>query len=218
MARLVTHSSGNHGTALAWAAQALGTPCTVVVPEGCPEVKCRSIQAYGAELVFCKQTPSAREEAAERIIQEQGGVLIPSSNHPDVISGQGTLALELLEQVPDLDLVLVPISGGGMAAGVAVAVKAIRPQCKVMAVEPVGKCLEQSLEAKKRLWRNPPAYLRTKAGNSSARSSMIAKVTVNPTTTIPHKQTLFWIITSPPRQRQHKVKLKAGIGQDCVYI
>ena len=163
--RLVTHSSGNHGTALAWAACTLGHPCTVVVPEGTPDVKCRAIRAYGADLVFCYQTPMDREVAVQKIIQEQGGVLIPPSDHHDVISGQGTLALELLEQVPDLNLVLVPISGGGMAAGVAVAVKAVRPKCKVLAVEPEGKCLENSLRARRRLWNNPPAYLITKAGN-----------------------------------------------------
>jgi threonine dehydratase len=72
--RLVTHSSGNHGTALAWAAHTLGMPCTVVVPEGSPEIKCRAIRAYGADLVFCKQTPKAREEAAQAIIQERGNI------------------------------------------------------------------------------------------------------------------------------------------------
>ena len=95
--RLVTHSSGNHGMALAWAARTLGFQCTVVLPEGTPKVKCRAIRSYGAELIFCNQTPMDREVAVQRIIQERGGVLIPSSDHQDGISGQGTLGLELLE-------------------------------------------------------------------------------------------------------------------------
>jgi len=161
VARVVTHSSGNHGQAVAWASAECSLPCTVVVPEGTPAVKCDAIKGYGAELVFCTPTPTGRKEAADKIAADTGGVIIhPYDNH-DVIAGQATIGLELLNQVPDLDIILVPISGGGMTSGIALAAKYLAPNCRVVAVEPTGKELLRCLQTKERLWENPPQFLDT---------------------------------------------------------
>ena len=158
---IVTHSSGNHGQAVAWAARHCQLPCTVVVPEGTPTVKCEAIKGYGARLVMCHPTPTGRKEMADKIAKETGGKIIHPYDDYDVIAGQGTIGLELIEQVADLDVVLVPISGGGMTSGIATAVKSIRPECKVIAVEPEGKDLWKSLKNRERMWPNPPQFLNT---------------------------------------------------------
>jgi len=158
---IVTHSSGNHGQAVAWAANQMGLPCTVVVPEDTPSVKCEAIKGYQAELVFCESSPTARKETCDRIAGETGRVIIHPYDNYDVIAGQGTIGLELLTQVPDLDAILVPISGGGMTSGICLAAAGMRPQCKVIAVEPRGKDLWRNLEARQRLWSNPPQFLDT---------------------------------------------------------
>lgn len=158
---IVTHSSGNHGQAVAWAANQMGLPCTVVVPQDTPSVKCEAIKGYDAELVFCESSPTARKETCDKIAADTGKVIIHPYDNYDVIAGQGTIGLELLTQVPDLDAILVPISGGGMTSGICVAARGIRPECKVIAVEPRGKELWKSLEANQRLWSNPPQFLDT---------------------------------------------------------
>ncbi|ELU14464.1 hypothetical protein CAPTEDRAFT_133965 [Capitella teleta] len=158
---VVTHSSGNHGQALAWAARQAQLQCTVVVPEGSPLVKCNAIQSYGAELIYCAPNPQARYFITEKIVAEFAFLFVPSSDHHDVIAGQGTIATEFLSQVPDLDAILVPISGGGMTSGIAVAAKNIRPETKVFAVEPEGKDLQASLMAEQRLWKGEPKFLDT---------------------------------------------------------
>ncbi|KAK3848915.1 hypothetical protein Pcinc_044311 [Petrolisthes cinctipes] len=158
---VVTHSSGNHGQAVAYAAKCAGLACSVVVPEGTPKVKCDAIQHYGAELVFCQPSPAARKETCERIAEETGRAVIHPYDNYNVMAGQGTIALELLEEVPNLDAILVPISGGGMTSGIAVAAHHMQPSCRVYAVEPFGKMLEQSLKSKQRLWPNPPQFLNT---------------------------------------------------------
>ncbi|XP_023320430.1 serine racemase [Eurytemora carolleeae] len=160
-ARIVTHSSGNHGQAVAWASRQLGLPCTVVVPQGTPTVKCEAIKEYGAELVFCTPSPTGRKEAADRIASETNGLIIHPYDDYNVIAGQGTIGLELLDEVPDLDIILVPISGGGMTSGIAIAAHHINPKCQVIAVEPVGKNLQESLQAQERKWENPPQFLNT---------------------------------------------------------
>lgn len=163
---LVTHSSGNHGQAVAWVARQLQPelPCTVVVPRGTPDIKCEAIRGYGANLVVCDPTPTARAATCEQIAGETGSKVIHPYDNYDVIAGQATIGLELHEQVDEaLDAVLVPVSGGGMTSGVALATKykAKNPNCKVIPVEPEGKCLEDSLAAKRRLWSNPPQFLNT---------------------------------------------------------
>ncbi|MGW4406156.1 threonine ammonia-lyase [Nonomuraea sp. NPDC004702] len=133
-AGVVTHSSGNHGQALAFAAAQFGVPCVVVVPEGTPAVKAAAIEGWGAELVVVP--PDQREVTAERLAGERGLTLVPPYDHRAIIAGQGTIGLEIVEDLPDVEAVLVPVSGGGLAAGVAAAVKALRPDVRVYGVEP----------------------------------------------------------------------------------
>jgi serine racemase len=158
----VTHSSGNHGQALAWAANYANIESVVVVPKGTPENKIQAIKGYNGRVEICEANPVARAEACERISQEECKVIIPPYDDYDVICGQGTLALEFLEQVPELDAILVPISGGGMISGIALYAKALKPSIKIFGVEPEGKNLEESLRAKERLWTSN-IFLNTKA-------------------------------------------------------
>jgi threonine dehydratase len=131
---VVTHSSGNHGAALAYAASVRGIPSTVVMPDTTPAIKVDNVRAYGAEIVFCKR--EERERTTERLVQERGLSLIHPYADPRVIAGQGTAALELLEDVPELDTVVAPVGGGGLLAGTATAVGAMRPAAEVFGAEP----------------------------------------------------------------------------------
>jgi threonine dehydratase len=131
---VVTHSSGNHGQALAYAARQAGVPCTVVIPAGAPEIKIDQVRAYGAEVLIVP--PAERLPAAERIVAERGRTLIPPFDDRRIIAGQGTVGLEIAEDLPDVEVVLVPVGGGGLASGVATAVKALRPGTAVYGVEP----------------------------------------------------------------------------------
>ncbi|XP_065503353.1 serine racemase isoform X3 [Caloenas nicobarica] len=133
---VVTHSSGNHGQALACAAQAEGIPAYVVVPHTAPHCKQAAICSYGATLVPCEPSDTSRAETAAHVVQRTGGVLVHPNQDPAVIAGQGTIALEVLEQAPEVNAVMVPVGGGGMIAGMAVAIKALRPDVKVFAAEP----------------------------------------------------------------------------------
>ena len=135
---VVTHSSGNHAAALALAAKTLDIPAYIVVPDGAPQCKLDAIETYGGRVTRCAPTVEAREAACAKIQSETNASLLPPYNHPDVIAGQGTIGLEFLEQVPDLDCVVVPVSGGGMISGIALAVKALNPKCLVIAAEPGG--------------------------------------------------------------------------------
>jgi len=131
---VVTHSSGNHATALAHAAAVRGLPCTVVMPEDSSPVKIDNARRHGAEIVFCRR--AERESATERVLAERGGVLIHPYADPNVIAGQGTAALELLEDTGDLDAVIAPVGGGGLLAGTAITVKTMRPHARVIGAEP----------------------------------------------------------------------------------
>ncbi|XP_057237560.1 serine racemase, partial [Malurus melanocephalus] len=144
---VVTHSSGNHGQALACAAQAEGIPSYIVVPRTAPRCKQDAIRAYGATLVPCEPSDKSRAETAARVVRETGGVLVHPNQEPAVIAGQGTIALELLEQAPEVNAVVVPVGGGGMVAGIAVAIKALRPDVKVFAAEPcnVDDCYQSKV-------------------------------------------------------------------------
>ena len=137
-AGVVTHSSGNHAQAVALAAKRRGVPAHIVMPTTAPEVKRAAVAGYGASIHPCEPTLEARETTAARVIEETGGTLIPPYDHPDVISGQGTVALELLDQVSDLDVLVVPVSGGGLISGVSIAAKALRPSLRIVAAEPSG--------------------------------------------------------------------------------
>lgn len=135
---VVTHSSGNHAQAVALAAQMAGLEAHIVMPSNAPAVKRRAVEGYGARVYPCVPTLEARETTATEVIKATGGVLVPPYNHPDVIAGQGTIALELLEQAPDLEALIVPIGGGGMISGITLAAHALKPDLKVYAAEPVG--------------------------------------------------------------------------------
>lgn len=135
---VVTHSSGNHGQAVALAAKLRGVPATVVMPSDAPAVKRAAVEGYGAAVVLCEPTSAARAEAAARVQAETGAAFIHPSNDPAVIAGQGTIALELLAQVPDLDALVVPVGGGGMISGITLAARELRPGVRVFAAEPLG--------------------------------------------------------------------------------
>jgi threonine dehydratase/serine racemase len=135
---VVTHSSGNHAGALALVARLRGIPAHIVMPRNASAVKRRAVQEYGGRVIDCEPTSQAREETAAAVVAQTGGTLIPPHDHPDIIAGQGTAALELLEQVPGLDAVVAPVGGGGLVAGVCVAAKGGSPSIRVFAAEPAG--------------------------------------------------------------------------------
>ncbi len=135
---VVTHSSGNHGQSLTLAAKMRDIKSTVIMPENSSPIKRRSVESYNGTVILCGPTFESRVEKAAVFIAEKGGTLIPSFNHPDIISGQGTVALELLEQAPGLDAIVVPCGGGGLIAGIAVASQALSPSTRIFAVEPVA--------------------------------------------------------------------------------
>jgi threonine dehydratase len=133
---VVTHSSGNHGAALALAAQMRGIRAWVVMPRNAPQVKVRAVEAYGADISFCEPTLAAREAAAAELLRSTGGTLVHPYDDDRVIAGQGTAALEFLEEIPDLDIICAPVSGGGLLAGTAIAAKSLRPEIVVIGCEP----------------------------------------------------------------------------------
>lgn len=135
---VVTHSSGNHAQALALAAKLSGIPAHIVMPNNASPVKRRAVEGYGAQVIECAPTLTARERTAAEVLDKTGGTLIPPYNHPDVIAGQGTAALEFLEEVPHLDAVIAPIGGGGLVAGTALAARELKPWLQVIAAEPAG--------------------------------------------------------------------------------
>lgn len=131
---VVTHSSGNHGAALAYAAAIRGIPCTVVMPEDAPGVKIEAVRGYGADIEFCGQME--RESATERVIAATGATMVHPFNNPAVIAGQGTAALELIEDVGDLDMVVTPIGGGGLMSGTAITSRHLLPDARLIGAEP----------------------------------------------------------------------------------
>ncbi len=135
---VITHSSGNHAQALALAAKMSGVPAVVVMPRTAARVKIDATRGYGAEVVFCEPTLESRESVTQRLIEKYGYTLIHPYNDERIIAGAGTAALELLEEVDDLDCVLAPVGGGGLLSGTSLAVKGICPECVVLGVEPRG--------------------------------------------------------------------------------
>lgn len=133
---VVTHSSGNFAQAVSLAAKSLGVPAYIVMPSSAPQVKKEAVKSYGGEVTECPPTLDAREKAAEKIIQETGATFIHPSNDLEVIYGQGTAAVELLEDHPDLDFVVTPVGGGGLIAGAALAVSQLSPNCRTIGAEP----------------------------------------------------------------------------------
>ncbi|MDY0004697.1 MAG: pyridoxal-phosphate dependent enzyme [Polyangia bacterium] len=135
---VATHSSGNHAAALALAAAARGCPAYVVMPTSAPPVKRAAVAGYGARIVDCAPTLAARESTLAEVVAETGAHFVHPYNDPRVIAGQGTAALELLEEVPDLDAILAPVGGGGLMSGTAIAAQALRPGIRVLGAEPEG--------------------------------------------------------------------------------
>ncbi|MGY4650927.1 threonine ammonia-lyase [Mycobacterium sp. URHB0021] len=131
---VVAYSSGNHGQAVAYAAAVYGVPAHIVMPEETPQVKVEATRGHGAEVVLC--AAGQREKVAAEVVEQTGGVLVPPFDHPDVIAGQGTIGLEIAEDLPNVDNVLIPVSGGGLASGIGTAIKALCPNAAVFGAEP----------------------------------------------------------------------------------
>ena len=137
-AGVVTHSSGNHAQALALAAKLRGIPAHIVMPRSAAAVKRRAVLEYGARIIDCEPNQAAREATAAAVLAETGGTLIHPYNNPDIIAGQGTVALELCEQVPGLEAVVAPVGGGGLVAGIGVTLRELAPAMRFFAAEPNG--------------------------------------------------------------------------------
>ncbi|MGD0130859.1 MAG: pyridoxal-phosphate dependent enzyme [Bryobacteraceae bacterium] len=133
---VVTYSSGNHGQAVAIAAAERGIAATIVMPADAPALKLAATRAHGARIVTYDRATEDREAIAQRIAEETGATIVPPYDHPWTIAGQGTATLELLDEIPDLDALVVPIGGGGLISGSAIAAHAIRPGIRVFGVEP----------------------------------------------------------------------------------
>src|SRR5947207_3050044 len=131
---VATHSSGNHAAALSRAAKLRGIAAHIVMPSNSSKVKVRAVEGYGGRIIFCEPTQVAREETCARVIAETGATLIHPFENENVMAGQGTVAVELLEDV-DVDLILCPVGGGGLLCGTAVAAKTMCPKIRVVAVE-----------------------------------------------------------------------------------
>ena len=135
---VITYSSGNHGQAVAMAAQHFGVPAVVVMPETAPRVKVEGVKRYGGEVIFAGTTSLDRKTRAEAELASRGLTMVPPFDHPWIIAGAGTCGLEVLEQAADLAAVYVPVGGGGLISGVAAAIKQSRPDVRVIGVEPAG--------------------------------------------------------------------------------
>jgi threonine dehydratase len=133
---VITYSSGNHAQGVAYAARAVGAKAVIVMPSNSPEIKRRATEALGAEIVMVGPASSERKSKAEELSAREGYVVIPPYDDPAIIAGQGTCGLEILEDLPEVDLMLAPVSGGGLLSGVAAAVKHTRPEVRVIGVEP----------------------------------------------------------------------------------
>lgn len=133
---IITHSSGNHAQAVALASKMNGYKATIVMPENAPKVKVNAVRDYGAEIVFCETTIESRQETTDRIISKTGAAFIHPYNNPDVIAGQGTCAKELLEEIPELDIIIAPIGGGGLISGTTISAKSINSKNIVLGAEP----------------------------------------------------------------------------------
>ncbi|MFW9806497.1 MAG: pyridoxal-phosphate dependent enzyme [Candidatus Thorarchaeota archaeon] len=135
---VIAHSSGNHAQALALAASLTGIKATIVMPKNSPQVKVNATRGYGAEVVFCENTTESRVQVANELIEKYGYVLIHPYNDERIIAGAGTAALELIEEVEEIDYVFAPVGGGGLLSGTSIATKNLCPESKVIAVEPAN--------------------------------------------------------------------------------
>ncbi len=154
---VVTYSSGNHAQAVAIAAASVGTTATIVMPTDAPKPKVEATRGYGAKIIFYDRAAQDREAVGKQVAQELGATLVPPYDHPWTIAGQGTAALELLEEIPDLDALLVPVGGGGLISGCSIAAKALQPGIRIFGIEPEdGNDTFLSLRAGQRIDIPPP--------------------------------------------------------------
>ena len=154
---VVAFSSGNHAQGVALAAKLLDAPAVICMPNDAPAVKVAATRGYGAEVIFYDRIKDDREAFAQRVAAERGMTLVPPYDHPHIVAGAGTTALELLEAVPDLDAIIVPIGGGGLIGGTAIAAHGVRPTVRVFGVEPAdGDDTVRSLRAGERVRIPPP--------------------------------------------------------------
>jgi len=135
---VATHSSGNHAAALALAAQVRGIEAFIVMPKNAPRVKKAAVAGYGGKIIFCEPTLEARETTLAKVIEDTGATFVHPYNDRRVIAGQGTAALELLEEVPTLDVIMAPVGGGGLLSGTALTVSELSPATRVIGAEPEG--------------------------------------------------------------------------------
>jgi threonine dehydratase len=135
---VATHSSGNHAAALAYAAAIRGVPAEVVMPSSAPPVKRAAVEGYGARITECEPTLEAREKTLEAVVERTGATFLHAYDDPTVIAGQGTASLELITDVPDLEIVMAPVGGGGLMSGTTIAVSASRPDIALWGSEPKG--------------------------------------------------------------------------------
>lgn len=133
---VATHSSGNHAQAVALAAKLRGIPSYIVMPENAPRVKVNAVRDYGAEITFCESTQEAREATLEKVVEQTGATFIHPYDNPDIVMGQGSAAIELLEEKPDLDIIISPVGGGGLMSGTAIATSGLSPETKIIGTEP----------------------------------------------------------------------------------
>ena len=133
-----THSSGNHAQAIALAAKEKGVPAYIVMPKNSPSVKLNAVKGYGAEIILCEPNLKARETNAKKVIEQTGAYFVHPYNDKNVIAGQGTCSLELIEEVGHLDAIISPIGGGGMMAGTCITTKKLLPNCMIIGAEPSG--------------------------------------------------------------------------------
>jgi len=133
---VATHSSGNHAQAVALAAKMRGIPAFVVMPENAPKVKVKAVKGYGAKVTFCESTLEARETTLEKVVEKTGAIFIHPYDNARVVAGQGTAALEFLEEQPDLDIIITPVGGGGLLSGSSISAKALKPDISVIGAEP----------------------------------------------------------------------------------
>ena len=158
---VATHSSGNHALALATAARARGFPCTVVMPHDAPKSKRAAVQSAGATIVPCEPTMAARETALAEVVTRTGATVVPPFDHADVVNGQGTIGLEIVQEWPEVDVIVAPIGGGGMVGGTAVAAKGLKPGVTVLAAEP--EAVDDAARSRRSGVRQPPTNAPTLA-------------------------------------------------------
>ena len=145
---VITYSSGNHAQAVAFAARAFGVPAVIVMPVNAPAIKVEGTRRLGGEVVLEGTTSEERRARAESIRAQRDLIMVPPFDHPDIIAGQGTVGVEVLEDWPEVETLLVPIGGGGLISGVAAAARALKPGIRVVGVEPVGApAMRRSLDA-----------------------------------------------------------------------